>query len=166
MPYRVHVFSEAYQEVCRHLHSSDVADRPAPQLTATQDNLLRWTLQVYSLEAKALLEAYSARAAAGTHGLPASREMANSVHHFAHGLEHTGLLREATEEVRQRNAVLATRLRQQVYSLMLQNLNAQRKAHVRKAKKTGNIQFPFPSDWPEHVKTVATAGQHLLTVGE
>ncbi len=170
------MFRSAYEEICRHVAATqsmtdtkgDRSRKLSPQLTATQENLLVWTMETYSVEAKQLLDAYIPGAARGEHGLGATRDLANTVHHFAHGLENTGMVRSASAAVQQQNAVLAVRLRQQVYELMAQNLKAQRAIHLRDHKKAGagRKAYPYPEDWPELVKTVATAGQHLLAVGE
>ncbi len=183
------VFRSAFQEICRHVNAtrllstatvsvsgnvnarrSIAAARLSPQLTVTQPNLLKWTLQTYSLEAKILLDAYKPGAAKGLHSLGATRDLSNSVHHFAHALEYT--LQMSDQKQVEKNLQLAGNLRRQVYTLMLQNLNAQRALHLEERRRVhgsgskADKIYPYPRDWPELVKTVATAGQHLLTVGE
>lgn len=167
-------FKSGFNEICRHIRASfsvngsnsssgsisRLNDRPAPQLTVTQEHLHQWTLEVYQKESQKLMDSFRLGAEEGIHSMMESRDMANAVHHYCHALEHPG--RGVTGAVVQQHLTLAVKLRQEVYALMSQNLNAQRRKHLKKAVPG---VYPYPKDWPEHVKTVATAGQHLLSTG-
>jgi len=87
--YRVRVFRSAVEEICRCVAGAPTETTPipdlAPQLTLHRENLLKWALEEYAVESKQLLEAYEQRP---LNSYAASRDLANSVHHFAHALSH------------------------------------------------------------------------------
>lgn len=126
----------------------------------TQENLHQWTLEVYAKESSRAMEAYKQGAEEGENGMMEARELSNAVHHYCHALEHPN--RGVSQAVANKQLALAIKMRRAVYEVMEQNLNAQRSKHLKKAVPG---LYPYPRDWPEHVKTVATAGQHLLSTG-
>ena len=100
--FRVKVFSSGFKELCRHMQAA-AAPRPAsaavkPQLTMTRDNLWKWTIEEYSVEAKRLMAEYAPGAEQGVHTLKASRRLSNSVHHYAHAMEHKQIHAELNKQ--------------------------------------------------------------------
>ena len=149
--YRVKAFGSAFHEICTKYEEGPSATLP-PQLGVTREALHRWTLEEYAKEAHILMEKFQEKAEDGLNGLPQSRKLTNSVHHFAHALEHSGTI----EEIR-----LAETLRTEVFELVYLNLNRKRAENERNRKETGRVL----EDWPEMMKNVAEAGQNLLQIG-
>jgi hypothetical protein len=73
--------------------------------------------------------------------------VSNSVHHYAHALGADDPTAQA--------------LRKEVYMLLHQNVQGRRKHNEAHFVATGKIM----EEWPEHLKCLAEAGQHLLHVG-
>jgi hypothetical protein len=64
-----------------------------PQLGLSQPQLLKWTLECYYVESVALMRAFGERLARGEPSSTSqARLMSNSVHHFAHAMEHVNEL--------------------------------------------------------------------------
>lgn len=171
--YRVKVFQSGLQEVCRHLElpASQRMASPLPlQLTMTRENLLRWSLDVYSTEATELFHAYQMKATEGKNGLLESRKLSNAVHHYAYSLilhdrenhlDHSNTLRIQLFDLlranmAKRRALLTAQLTQQV-SVLSDDGN-----HDRRSQQIHHVD----ADWPEHLKIIAEAGQHLLSIGD
>jgi len=139
----------------------------AIQLTVTRQRLLDWTLSEYSTESLALLKDFESGSRNGRQDEASSRRLANSVHHFAHALAHTGSENDIKE---------SWRLRKKVYRLLHDNVVNRRKLLTERAAINVNaiqVQDQDPSfdiekttrDWPEQLKIVAEAGQQLLEYG-
>ena len=82
---------------------------------------------------------------AGEHGEGPVR--VSNLHHYAHAL--------GEEDSR------AQALRKEVFELVRQNLEARRAENTAHQQRTGKIM----EEWPEHLKCLAEAGQHLLHFG-
>ena len=95
---------------------------------------------------------YAMLVSIGGNDLDQSDKLSNAVHHLAHALEYTGN-REDIET--------AQSLRFEVFSLLLENLTNKRRENELYRQSHGKIH----PDWPEHMKKVATAGQHVLGFG-
>jgi len=161
-PYRVKVFSSGFKELCRHMGSGGKLSKKskkrqstaalAPQLTMTRDNLWKWTIDEYSIEAQRLMSEYAEGAEKGLHTLKASRKLSNSVHHYAHALEHKQVPAETTK---------AKQLRKDSYALLRKNLNNRRKINEQHVREHGRVL----TEWPELLKIVTEAGQNIVQVG-
>jgi len=168
--FRVKVFSSGFRELCRHMAATAIAAVSANfgmrksktkgkskglanQLTMTRDNLLKWTMDEYSVEAKRLMSEYAIGAEQGVHTLKASRKLSNSVHHFAHALEHRN---DPAETVK------AKQLRKDSYALLLKNLNNRRPLNDKNKIEQGRVL----TEWPELLKIVTEAGQNIVQVGD
>lgn len=151
-PYRVKVFSSGFKELCRHLHPKANNSILANQLTMTRDNLLKWTLDEYSVEALRFMEEYEEGAEEGLHTLKASRKLSNSVHHYAHALEY-----------KQQPALSAKarKLRKESYALLIKNLNNRRALNQKHVREHGRVM----TDWPELLKIVTEAGHNIVQLG-
>lgn len=140
----------------------------AHQLTVTRERLLEWTLSEYSTEALNLLKDFEMGSRKGLKDEASSRRLANSVHHYAHGLAHSG-----SEE----NLKESWRLRKRVYKLLYKNVQNRRKLLTNKSSAVSidpesgagsEVVFDIEKvqrDWPEQLKIVAEAGQQLLEHG-
>lgn len=189
--YRVKVFRAGVQETCRHLRAVEqgvVQDALAPQLNLTQANLLSWAGEVYAIESAVLLQDYEtmlppqskdrdgATVRVVAQSLAVSRELANSVHHYAYVLSHAadgadnraGSNKDPSS--RYRTAITA---RKKVYQLLRRNLVAWKKLkpHARALEVRRPVSNGEPltfedirQDWPELLKITSIAGQHLLSI--
>lgn len=174
----------------------------APQLGLTQANLLRWAGEVYKSESAALLREYEAvlpshgsSRVSTPQGLEASRNLANSVHHYAYALTHSSAVAGGESGsggaagARYRTAITA---RKKVYQLLRRNLVAWKKLKQPAVAAVGTSRagsnrntFVSPrsvdvgvgvgvtltfedirQDWPELLKVTCTAGQHLLSISD
>jgi hypothetical protein len=81
-PFRIKAFSTGFHEICKHIRSgtdSEGGVTPLPrQLGLNQSNLLKWSLQEYSIEAQVRLHRYESKAARGLNTLSDSRHFANA----------------------------------------------------------------------------------------
>ena len=147
--YRVKVFESGLRELCSHLTiklgPSNIPVRR--QLGISRENLLQWTLEEYGRESAQLLQEYRQRAVSGDNDRKQSVAMSNSVHHYAHALGSSH--------------AEAQSLRLEVYHLLQTNLGHRRERNVEHVKTTGRVM----EEWPEHLKCLAEAGQHLVRVG-
>ena len=162
--FRAAVFSSGFKEICRFLstQSFDYDDRDnlnlnslRPQLGITKDNLLRWTLDIYEPEVVERINHYEIAARTGGNGLKETDLFANAVHHYAHALENS-FGPDHTENVK-----TAQNLRIKTFELLYMNLENRREANGI-FKSTYKKLHP---DWPELMKKVAVAGQHLISIG-
>ena len=144
LPFRVKVFASGLHELCSKMALSE---SPSLQLGLSRENLHLWTLEQYGAESETLLREYRARAAGGSNSRKESVRVSNSVHHFAHAL--------GEDDPR------AQALRREVYELVRQNLEVRRGENMAHHQRTGRIM----EEWPEHLKSLAEAGQHLLHFG-
>ena len=144
LAFRVRVFNAGLFELCSKMGTQTY---PELQLGLSRDKLRQWTLEEYGEESEKLLQEYSTRATAGLNTRKESVRVSNSVHHFAHALG---------EGSRQ-----AQSLRNKVYILVRENLQARRAQNEAHKQATGRIL----EEWPEHLKCLAEAGQHLLQFG-
>ena len=153
-PFRVRVFSSGFLELCRHMNAGKGGSGSvlAQQLTMTRDNMLKWTMEEYSVEARRLIEEYKEGAEQGLHSLKTSRKLSNSVHHYAHALEHRQTVADTNK---------AKKLRKKVYTMLLQNLNNRRKLNEDYVKEHGRVL----TEWPELLKIVTESGQNIVQVG-
>lgn len=143
-PFRVRVFESGLHELCAKMAS---AEAPSLQLGLSRENLHEWTLEEYGAESQNLLRDYRVRAGSGENTRKESVRVSNSVHHYAHAL--------GEEDSR------AQALRKEVFELVRQNLEARRAENTAHHQRTGKIM----EEWPEHLKCLAEAGQHLLHFG-
>ena len=155
--FRIRVFKSAFDAICQFINESESkaherAPLP-PQLGVTQQNLHKWTLEEYSTEARRLLKEFEPLAREGLNSLQQAKRLSNSVHHFAHALEH---------RLAHGDADLANKLRIQCFELLLYNLEQKRKDNAIHKEKTGRIL----QDWPELLKNVAEAGQNIIQLGD
>jgi len=165
-PFRVKVFSSGLRELCRHISTTtgktlataaamrknNIKTFPLlPQLNLTRDNMLKWTIEEYSIESKKMLEDYKLGAKKGQFGIKESRRVANSVHHFAHALT----FRQGPGD-----ANTAVNARKKVYALLVVNMENRRKINNAHLKEHGRVL----EDWPELLKIVAEAGQNLVGI--
>lgn len=144
LAFRVRVFETGLHELCSKLGTKEHLPL---QLGLSRDKLRQWTLEEYGEESQELMRQYRSRAAAGLNSRKESVSVSNSVHHFAHALG---------DESSQAQA-----LRREVYELVRQNLEARREENAAHHQRTGRIL----EEWPEHLKCLAEAGQHLLHFG-
>lgn len=153
------------------------------QLGLTQSKLLQLTIAEYFAIAQNSIATFESALATAPQGLSKARMLSNSVHHYVHALEH--LL--ARPEVYKEHARLLSeqlfdgvtvpkpmesirsttqRLRQKVYNLLKANILSIKKAHKKSFAQKYGIANPTGLqvlvDYPEIVKTAATAGQQLL----
>eukprot|EP01038_Epipyxis_sp_PR26KG_P012549 gene12549-16828_t len=144
--FRIRVFKSGLIQICDNiLKNNDSNSSLLPlQLSLSRENLLYWTLEEYKIESELLLKSYELSAKHGKNGLTESRALSNSVHHYAHALENLFTINDAKK---------AEKLRRKLYFLLKLNLNSRRKFGINE------------HNWPELVKTVATAGQLLTNVG-
>lgn len=131
------------------------------QLGLTQQNLLAWALQEYSEETKRFFEIFEDGLASHEmkqqqlHGLESCRRFANAVHHYAHALAHT-------VDVQSSQYRSSVRLRKSLYSLLHRNVASWR-AELQQQRDDSMVSAAsIRRDWPELLKVVATAGQHIL----
>ena len=73
--------------------------------------------------------------------------VSNSVHHYAHALGSGHPKAQA--------------LRKELYELLQLNLQKRRKKNMEHLQATGKVM----DEWPEHLKCLAEAGQHLVHIG-
>lgn len=193
MRFRVRVFKSGFEEICRHVEaianssfevetqSIKTKDQLMHQLSLSRERLLLWTLEEYAAESQELLRFFRK----GMHSMDVMRQLSNAVHHYAHGLENVELLFGASGSASDQLLPLegqdinleitnrkkeAIRLRYEVYELLKMNLEKQRiaafgSANVDRASQLQSEPISIPRDWPEMVKIVATAGQHLIQLG-
>ena len=147
--FRVRVFENGLRELCSHLSMilgpSNIPVRR--QLGLHRENLLAWTLEEYGAESSALLNDYREKSVKGANDRKDSVAMSNSVHHYAHAL---GSGHPKAQE-----------LRKLVYSLLQTNLKQRRHQNEAHYDATGKVM----DEWPEHLKCLAEAGQHLIHIG-
>jgi tetratricopeptide (TPR) repeat protein len=145
---------------------------PARQLSLTQANLLAWAAEEYAAESASLLRAYEASLPTGEspqrvpQDLQTTKELANSVHHFAHALVHLPVPAASGGDAYSR----AVNMRKKVYQLLRRNLVAWKSLQGNGKKEGGLLGASLRgfeairADWPELLKVTSTAGQHLLSV--
>lgn len=148
---RVKVFKSAFDEICRVSHG-DLSAPLANQLTATRENIHAWTLESYYNEMVKLFALYERNVDRGENTMKQSRKLANSVHHYAHGLEHRNQPGDYD---------MAVSLRNKTFVLMYRNLQARRKMNSDHLAQHRRIL----EEWPEHMKAVCEAGQHMTHMG-
>ena len=183
--FRAKVFSAGFHEICRYLwnrrfdkytvsrsgqldddrgtsndNDDDYYDaginRELPlQLGMTKDNLLRWTLEIYRDEVFERMAEYEAASKEGRNSLKGTDLFANAIHHYAHALEYS-FGPNHTENVK-----AAQSLRVQTFELLY--INLQNKRNENNLYKSKNKKSH--PDWPELMKKVAVAGQHLISIG-
>jgi tetratricopeptide (TPR) repeat protein len=88
----------------------------------------------------------------GLNDIKKSRLLANAVHHYAHAIETRNQPGDEDE---------ATNLRNETFRVLLTNLNHRRVLNKEHIEKHGNVL----SDWPESMKCVCEAGQHMVARG-
>jgi tetratricopeptide (TPR) repeat protein len=133
------------------------------QLGLTQQNLLAWALQEYSEETKRFFEIFEDGLVGQEmkqqqlHGLDSCRRFANAVHHYAHALAHSA-------DVQSSQYRSSVRLRKSLYSLLLRNVASWRAELQQQQQQHDSVvsATSIRRDWPELLKVVATAGQHIL----
>jgi tetratricopeptide (TPR) repeat protein len=154
--YRMKAFGSAFKEICRKVSDVEKKIKPsaplALQLTNTVDNLHLWTIESYYDEMAERMKNYKLLMKEGLNDIKKSRLLANAVHHYAHAVEHRGS--PGDEE-------LATSLRNETFLVLLENLNNRRKLNKENIEKKGNVM----PDWPESMKCVCEAGQHMVGRG-
>lgn len=154
--YRMKAFGSAFAEICRKV--SDAKNNVSPsaplaqQLTNTVENLHLWTIESYYEEMTERMNNYKILMTDGLNDIKKSRLLANAVHHYAHAVEHRGL--PGDEE-------LATALRNETFLVLLENLNNRRRLNKEHIEQKGNVM----PDWPESMKCVCEAGQHMVGRG-
>ena len=162
--FRSAVFSSGFNEICRYLSNQHVDDHNnhtvnlnslEPQLGITKNKLLRWTLDIYGPEVFERMNAYEILAKGGSNGLRETDLFANAVHHYAHALKHS------FGQNYTKNIKLAENLRIRTFELLYMNLE-QKREEINVYKKKNGKSHP---DWPELMKKVAVAGQHLISIG-
>jgi tetratricopeptide (TPR) repeat protein len=123
--------------------------------------------------------------------LEVSRRLSNMVHHFVHALEHTvdapsihaaiarlspdgvvpttSNVYAAADAVLRQRTLFGQRLRYQLYQFLCHNLHLWRRqldvgaaASTPSSSSIRGVTTSIPTDYPELLKTVAIAGQHLL----
>lgn len=87
------------------------------------------------------------------HGLESCRRFANAVHHYAHALAHS-------VDVQSSQYRSSVRLRKSLYSLLHRNVASWR-VELQQHDSVMSAAS-IRRDWPELLKVVATAGQHIL----
>lgn len=148
---RIRTFKTGFKEICRHL--SEGTESVIPQLGMTQSNILKWTLELYKIEMKALMAKYEAKMVDGLNTWMESRKLSNSVHHYCHALKVVGTVKNNEE---------SDMLRKKTFNVLNTNLNNRRRLNTEHI-----IQYGFGlSEWPEHGKTVAEACGHLTKIGD
>lgn len=189
---RIKAFSSAHSEQCRQAYSAahfhnctnffckiisakfpNLANQSlllAPQLSVTKDNLLVWTLEVYSVESELLLRNFATVVHSYHVGLNGSycdeidlsdmKRLSNAVHHFAHALEYSAN-KEIRAFYRQKMINQAMGLRKWVYQLLRKHYT-NLLLLIKKKSLIEKFCHSIAVDWPEIIKTVSTAGQHLL----
>lgn len=154
--YRMKAFGNAFKEICRKVNDTkNKVENSLPlaqQLTNTVTNLHQWTLDSYYEEMTERMNKYKKLMSEGLNDIKASRLLANAVHHYAHALEHRG--KEGDEDE-------ATNLRNETYIILLENLNNRRILNKQHIEKYKNVM----PDWPELMKCVCEAGQHMTARG-
>lgn len=151
--FREYAFTSGWQEICSFLHNKDDSSRfLQPQLTMTQENLLLWTIDLYSQELQLILPVYREKAASGENGLDATDKLANAIHHLAHALEHRNLPGDRAR---------AHDLRKSSFDLLDKNLASKRFFNDLHISKHGKSMI----EWPELVKKTAVSGLHMVESG-
>ena len=150
--FRIRAFGSAFNEICRYSNSTDDDKVLARQLTATRSNLLLWTLEEYGHEHQQLIKSYADGAEHGIFGISESRKLSNSIHHYAHALYISGNQDDRNQ---------AANLRVKVFQLLSVNMEARRPKNEESKRIHGRCMY----DWPEFLKLVAEAGQHLMSIG-
>lgn len=154
--FRMKAFGSAYKEICRKINDKknniENSLPLAQQLTNTVTNLHQWTLDSYYEEMTERMNNYKKLMSQGLNDIKLSRLLANAVHHYAHALEHRG--QEGDEQE-------ATNLRNETYIILLENLNNRRILNKQHIEKNKNVM----PDWPELMKCVCEAGQHMTARG-
>jgi tetratricopeptide (TPR) repeat protein len=152
-PYRVKAFGSAFKEICRKYRPPPVSDAPlSQQLTVTRDNLLQWTYDEYSIEYNDRMAKFLVAMTDGGNDIKKHRLLANAAHHYAHALEHSG----SPEDV-----ATAVGIRNQTFQVLYTNLKNRRKRNQEHKIATGRVM----EDWPELMKSVCEAGQHMVGLG-
>lgn len=149
--YRVKAFGSAFKEICRK-HSNPNSLPLAPQLTVSKDNLWQWTLDTYAEEFYDRMEKFKIDMVAGNNNIKKHRLLANAAHHFAHALEHGG----SDEDMQ-----TAINIRNDTFIVLYTNMNNRRKQNEESRVATGRVM----DDWPELIKSVCEAGQHMTGIG-
>jgi tetratricopeptide (TPR) repeat protein len=154
--YRMKAFGSAYKEICRKVSDEknhiSISSPLALQLTNTIENLHLWTIESYYEEMTERMKEYKLFMRQGLNDIKKSRLLANAVHHYAHAIEHRGL--PGDEE-------LSNSLRNETFLILYENLNHRRLLNKEHIEKKGNVM----SDWPETMKCVCEAGQHMVGRG-
>lgn len=151
--YRVKAFGSAYKEICRKVSGGPDSVAPlANQLTNTVENLHQWTLDSYYEEQNTLMKKFKEKMGRGENNIKEHRILANAVHHYAHAVEHRG--RPGDEQ-------LAIDLRNQTFLALYENLQNRRAINQATVEKTGRML----EEWPELMKSVCEAGQHMAGLG-
>jgi len=156
--FRAHSFSSGFREICRVLQSdsskntSHDIQRLKPQLNIIQENLLLWTIEIYSSELKSSLLTYRRLAATGDNDLEVTDRLANAIHHLAHAIAHRNLPGDR---------VKAHELRRESFELLHENLGKRRIRNNEHIKQFGKAM----SNWPELVKKTAVSGLHMVESG-
>ncbi len=160
----------------------------APQLSLHRRELLESTLLIYGRLVAQSLDRYRDNAKVGCMGLKETRLLSNRCHHFSHALWHylsitsNNLLDSdnlASRDLEYRS--LSWRLREEVFRIMYENIVHRRVLHARRQDRNsfnvclshgiakGNSENNSNERdenswfwWPEHLKLVAEAGQHLM----
>jgi tetratricopeptide (TPR) repeat protein len=137
-----------------------------PQLNVTRENLLKWTIETYKEESMLLMNKYKEKVSTGMNELKESRMLSNSIHHYVHAI-----LNNKENNNNDNNIEIHNKLRKTVFSLLYKNMKNRRKKLINKFKSNGNninnIKMgQLDSNWPESLKVIAEAGQHLLQIGE
>eukprot|EP00392_Amoebophrya_sp_AT5.2_P019053 g19756.t1 len=151
--YRVKAFGSAYREICRKVGGGPDSEAPlANQLTNTVKNLHQWTIDSYFEEQETLMKQFKEKMGEGLNTIKDHRVLANSVHHYAHAVEYRGL--PGDEKVSQD-------LRNETFLVLYENLQNRRAINEKKIKETGRML----DEWPEMMKSVCEAGQHMVGIG-
>ncbi len=99
-----------------------------------------------------LLQTYEAQADYGLNVLRETKDLNNVIHHYCHGLA----VRNMNNDMQTSNT-----LRNLTFHLVLRNLESRRMINSKHIQEYGSVE----QDWPEHLKTVIEAGNHLTTIG-
>ena len=151
--FRVKAFGSAYREICRKAGGGPDSVAPlANQLTNTVENLHQWTIDTYREEQELLMEKFREKMGRGENTIKDHRLLANSVHHYAHAVEHRGLPGDAE---------LSLHLRNQTFLCLYENFQNRREINQMHVAKTGRLL----EEWPELMKSVCEAGQHMVSLG-
>ena len=99
------------------------------------------------------MTAYESKADRGLNGLPETKKLGNSMHHYCHAIKIKGLPGDLAKSEELRNFT---------FELFTRNLANRKSINMKHMRENEGRVMP---DWPEHMKSVAEAGGHLTGIG-